>query len=148
MLSNTTQALTREEATKQQTKGLSDLYKITQDLKNGILTMSQRKYIKHLLMKFKLEECKPAPTPMVTGTRLSREMEASDVEEVKFMERVPYRSAVGSLMYLMVCTRPDIASAIGLVSRFLENPGKLHSKAHFQVSEDNNGGWNQICQKQ
>lgn len=42
------------------------------------------------------------------------------------MKRVPYASAVGSLMYAMVSTRPDIAHAIGVVSRFLSNPGKEH----------------------
>ncbi|CAN0919975.1 Retrovirus-related Pol polyprotein from transposon TNT 1-94 [Linum grandiflorum] len=42
------------------------------------------------------------------------------------MKNVPYASAVGSLMYAMVCTRPDIAHAFGVVSRFLSNPGKEH----------------------
>ena len=42
------------------------------------------------------------------------------------MSKVPYDSAVGSLMYLMVCTRPDIAHAVGLVSRYMANPGKIH----------------------
>ena len=42
------------------------------------------------------------------------------------MSRVPYASAVGSLMYTMVCTRPDIAHAVGVLSRFMSNPGKEH----------------------
>ena len=42
------------------------------------------------------------------------------------MKNVPYSSAVGSLMYAMICTRPDIAYAVGAVSRFLTNPGKEH----------------------
>ncbi|WKA07403.1 hypothetical protein VitviT2T_025235 [Vitis vinifera] len=45
------------------------------------------------------------------------------------MRRVPYASVVGSLMYSMVCTRPDIAYAVGVVSRFLSNPGRLHWEA-------------------
>ena len=45
------------------------------------------------------------------------------------MEKVPCASAVGSLMYAMVCTRPDIAQAVGLVSRYMENPGKTHWEA-------------------
>ena len=45
------------------------------------------------------------------------------------MAKVPYSSVVGSLMYAMVCTRPDIAHAVGVVSRFLKNPGKEHWKA-------------------
>ncbi|WKA07065.1 hypothetical protein VitviT2T_024932 [Vitis vinifera] len=45
------------------------------------------------------------------------------------MRRVSYASAVGSLMYVMVCTRPDIAYAIGVVIRFLSNPGRHHWEA-------------------
>ena len=47
-------------------------------------------------------------------------------EEKEGMNKVPYSSAVGSLMYAMVCIRPDISHAVGVVSRFLENPGKEH----------------------
>ena len=42
------------------------------------------------------------------------------------MTKVPYQSAIGSLMYAMVATRPDIAFAVGVVSRFMSNPGKKH----------------------
>ena len=46
-----------------------------------------------------------------------------------YMSRVPYASAVGSLMYVMVCTRPDIAHAVSVVSRFMNKPGKEHWQA-------------------
>jgi hypothetical protein len=42
------------------------------------------------------------------------------------MSRVPYANVVGSLMYAMVSTRPDISHAVGVVSRYMENPGKEH----------------------
>ena len=42
------------------------------------------------------------------------------------MAKVPYSSVVGSLMYAMICTRPDIAFAVGVVSRYMSNPGKKH----------------------
>ena len=45
------------------------------------------------------------------------------------MKDVPYRSAIGSLMYAMVCTRPDICYAVGLVARFQSNPGLDHWQA-------------------
>ncbi|KAL4309465.1 hypothetical protein GQ457_01G014250 [Hibiscus cannabinus] len=47
----------------------------------------------------------------------------------KKMKDIPYSSAVGSLMYAMICTRPDIAYDVGMVSRFLSNPGKVHWEA-------------------
>jgi hypothetical protein len=96
--------------------------------KNTIV-MSQRLYIKRLLEKFRLENCKPIDTPRQKGTVLSEQMCPKTEEERDEMALVPYRSAVGALMYLMVCTRPDIAQAVGEVSRFLENPGKDHWNA-------------------
>ena len=45
------------------------------------------------------------------------------------MAKLPYASAVGSLMYVMVCTRPDIAHAMGIVRRFTSNPEKEHCEA-------------------
>ena len=42
------------------------------------------------------------------------------------MSRVPYSSAVCSLMYAMVCSRPDLSHALSVVSRFMANPGKEH----------------------
>ena len=45
------------------------------------------------------------------------------------MSKIPYASAVGSMMYAMVCTRPDIAHSVGVVSRFLANPRKQHWEA-------------------
>ena len=42
------------------------------------------------------------------------------------MSRVPYTSAVGSLMFAMICTRPDIAQAVGAASRYIANPGREH----------------------
>lgn len=45
------------------------------------------------------------------------------------MEKIPYASAVGSLMYAMVCTRPDISHAVGVVSRYMSNPGFEHWNA-------------------
>ena len=54
-------------------------------------------------------------------------------EEKDFMQSVPYLSAVGSLMYLAIGTRPDIAYAVGLLSRFNSCPGKIHWNAIQRV---------------
>ena len=45
------------------------------------------------------------------------------------MSRVPYSSVVDRLMYEMVCTRPDIAHVVGVVRRYMNNPGKEHWEA-------------------
>ncbi|XP_070053941.1 uncharacterized protein [Nicotiana tomentosiformis] len=58
--------------------------------------------------------------------KLSKKICPTTMEQKGNMARIPYSSAVRSLMYAMVCTRPDIAYAVGIVSRFLENSGKEH----------------------
>ncbi|GAA0157280.1 hypothetical protein LIER_14583 [Lithospermum erythrorhizon] len=52
------------------------------------------------------------------------------VEEDKdYMAKVPYASAIRSLMYAMVCTRPNIGHAMGIVSRYMSNSEKFHWEA-------------------
>ena len=45
------------------------------------------------------------------------------------MDKIPYASIVGSLIYVMVCTKPNIAHVVGIVSSFMSNPGKQHWEA-------------------
>ena len=49
--------------------------------------------------------------------------------EGKLMKGVPYSNDVGSTMYAMVSTRPDIAYGVGLISRFMSRPGRIHWQA-------------------
>jgi len=58
--------------------------------------------------------------------KISSKQSPTSEKENEEMKKVPYASAVGSLMYAMVCTRPDITHAVGVVNRFLSNPGKEH----------------------
>ena len=64
--------------------------------------------------------------PIPVGLRLSTEQCPKTQEEEEDMSRVPYASAVGSLMYAMVYTRLDIAHVVGVLSRFMSKPGKEH----------------------
>ena len=68
-------------------------------------------------------------TPLAGHFKLTSQLCPTSEKEKEEMSKVPYSSAVGSLMYAMVCTRPDIAHAVGVVSRFLSNPGKEHWEA-------------------
>ena len=60
------------------------------------------------------------------GVKLSAEQCPKTQEEEEDMSCVPYASAVGSLMYAMLCTRPDIAHAVEVFSKFMSIPGKEH----------------------
>lgn len=73
-----------------------------------------------------MSECKPVKIPMNASEKLSTEMSPKTDEEVAAMKDVPYQEAVGCLMYLAQCTRPDILFAVNVLSRFNQNPGPKH----------------------
>ena len=66
-----------------------------------------------------MNEAKPVSTPLGSHFKLSKEQSPKTEEERNHMSKVPYASAIGSLMYAMVCTRLDIAHAMEVVSRFM-----------------------------
>lgn len=76
-----------------------------------------------------MHNCKPIDTPIAKNESLSLDMCPKTQDEKEKMPHVPYANAVGSLMYAMMCTRPAIGYAVGLVSRFQSNPGLTHWKA-------------------
>ena len=103
--------------------------RITRDRASKKLHMSQEQYIEKVLSRFKMSKVNVVSTPLTPNFKLTEKDCPSSEKEIKEMDGVPYASAVGSLMYAMVCTRPDIAHAVGVVSRFLSNPGKKHWEA-------------------
>ena len=82
-----------------------------------------------MLQRFNMLEAKPVGSTLPANCRLSGKEGPKRKAEKEDMMKVPYASAVGSLMYAMVCTRPDIGYAVGVVSRFMSNPGKEHWNA-------------------
>jgi len=84
-----------------------------------------------------MQECKPVKVPIPFGVKLSVDhCPKTHEEEEEDMSCVPYASAVGSLMYAMICTRQDIAHAVGFLRRYMPKPRKEHwtiVKMVFQV---------------
>ncbi|RVX19049.1 Retrovirus-related Pol polyprotein from transposon TNT 1-94 [Vitis vinifera] len=78
---------------------------------------------------FNMSKAKVVSSPLASHFKLSSKYNPSIDKEKEDMRIVPYVSAVGSLMYVMVCTRLDIAYVVGVVSRFLSNLGRLHWEA-------------------
>ncbi|CAA7041690.1 unnamed protein product [Microthlaspi erraticum] len=99
---------------------------IKRDREKGTLCLSQSRYIEKVIQRFNMSGAKIVTTPIGAHFRLSSTKED---EEGVDIEIVPYSSAVGSIMYAMVGTRPDVAYAIGLVSRFMSKPGAVHWEA-------------------
>jgi len=102
---------------------------ISRDTEKGEILLTQRSYIRKILERYNLENAKQVATPISAHFKLSLKCSPSTEKERRDMERVPYASAVGSVMYAMICTRPDISHAVSLVSRYMANPGKEHWEA-------------------
>jgi hypothetical protein len=81
------------------------------------------------MKRFRMQNEKPVSTPLASHFKLTKEMCPKIQEEIEYMSRVPYSLAVGSLMHVMVCTRPDIAHAVGVMSISMNNLGKEHWEA-------------------
>lgn len=106
---------------------------ISRDRSRGILGLSQRNYIERVLKRYGMHDCKPLETPVAKGDKFSLTQCPKGSLEIQEMQKFPYASVVGSLMYAQVCTRPDIAFITGMLGRYLSNPGMDHWKAAKRV---------------
>lgn len=87
------------------------------------LFLSQERYLRKVLERFDMLDCKPCLTPLGAHFKLSITPSSNIKDQV---DEFPYVQAVGSLMYAMVFTRHDIAHAVSVVSRSLSCPNKTH----------------------
>ncbi|KAL2241037.1 UNVERIFIED_CONTAM: Retrovirus-related Pol polyprotein from transposon TNT 1-94 [Sesamum indicum] len=78
---------------------------------------------------FSMENAKPVSVPLAAHFQLSKDQSPKKDSEKAKMDKVPYSNVIGSIMYLMICTRPDIAYAISCLSRYMSNPGTPHWEA-------------------
>jgi hypothetical protein len=81
--------------------------------------ISQEKYLKEMLKKFKMEDSSPVSTPMVVGCKMSKDDISPDVDQRSYL------SMIGSLMYIKA-SRPDIMQAIGMVGHYQSAPKQSH----------------------
>jgi hypothetical protein len=100
--------------------------KLTRDRARGVLTLDQSLYLNKVLDRYGMSDSKPVSTPETVGAKLSINDCPSSDEEKENMRDVPYMSAVGSLLYAALGTRPDIAHAVNVASKFMSNPGQSH----------------------
>eukprot|EP00253_Pinus_taeda_P009013 PITA_09013 len=100
--------------------------KIHRDRFQGILGLSQETYINKILERFQMKDCSPSVAPIVKGDRFNLNQCLKNDFEREQMKNITYASAVGSLMYAQVCTRPDIAIVVGMLGRYQSDPGLDH----------------------
>ena len=87
----------------------------------GQISIDQSYYIENILRKFGMDKCNPVSTPMETNCKLLPVQENENTVNIE-----EYRSAVGALNYIAMVTRPDIATAVAKVARFVQKPGNSH----------------------
>ena len=100
---------------------------VIRDRKERTLTIKQTQYAKDVVKRFKMHNSKcRLKVPIHPNTKFNSDDCPQTQADIDFMKRVPYRSAIGSLMYLATCTRPDISYAVSMCASFMHNPGQVH----------------------
>ena len=79
--------------------------------------------------KFRLTEAKPVSMPMEPNAQFSTQQSPSTLNQTAQMQKLPYSKAIGSVLWLVVVSRPDAAFAVGILSQFIQNPGPAHWEA-------------------
>ena len=79
-----------------------------------------------VLGSFQMDQYKPVATSMGAHFKLRSATDEEERIQSETMREIPYQSSVGSLMYSMIGTRPDLAFSVGLVCRFMSKPLKQH----------------------
>jgi hypothetical protein len=108
---------------------------ISRNLEQHTVSISQTALIDRVVQQFGQRDAHPVDTPMVAGLQLRRpdKSEPMTPELSDWVDRTPYRSLVGSLMYVAIGTRPDIAYAVGKLASFLDCYRPQHWDAAIRV---------------
>ncbi|GKA62558.1 retrotransposon protein, putative, ty1-copia subclass [Tanacetum coccineum] len=109
--------------------------KIYRDKSRRLIGLCKSAYIEKILKRYHMENSKRGSIPMHEKHRLSKSQGASTPTELKRMQNVPYASDVGSIMYVVRCTRPDVAFAQNITSRFQQNPEAEYIAAYDASKE-------------
>jgi hypothetical protein len=110
---------------------------------NQGIFISQTKYIREMLKRFRMEDCKPVTTPMQTSCKLSKD------DDSKSIDQRQYKSMIGSLLYVTT-SRPDVMQEVGQVAQFQETPKESHVlavKRIFQISQRNKRVWIMVSKR-
>ncbi|GKC92457.1 retrotransposon protein, putative, ty1-copia subclass [Tanacetum coccineum] len=106
--------------------------KIYKDRSKRLIGLCQSAYIKKILKRNYMENSKHGTIPMQENLKLSKLDGTSTPAEKWRMSNVPYALAVSSIIYAVRCTRPDVAFAQNITSRFQQNPGVVDWKSTKQ----------------
>jgi hypothetical protein len=99
---------------------------IHRDRTKGVIGLSQKAYIEKVLKRYNMHECSTMSVLFMKGDKLGTFQSPRNRLEINKMKSIPYASAVGSIMYVQVCTRPDLIFVTRLLGRFQSNLGIKH----------------------
>ncbi|KAL2230649.1 UNVERIFIED_CONTAM: Retrovirus-related Pol polyprotein from transposon TNT 1-94, partial [Sesamum indicum] len=102
---------------------------IVRDRNTSYILLNQKSYLLTILKKFFMENAKPTSVPLVANFQLCKSQCPKTDSEIQKMDKILYSNVISSIMFLMVCTRPDVAYAISCLSRYMSNPGPPHWEA-------------------
>jgi len=99
---------------------------IERDRRSGKVSLTQKEYLQKEFQRFNIDnDTKSVSTPLVPHFKLKATMFPTTVEEREYMTCMAYASAVGILMYAMVCTRPDLSQVVSMISRYMHDPERV-----------------------
>jgi hypothetical protein len=100
--------------------------KIHRDRSKRLIGLNQDVYIDKILNRFNMQDSKKGFLPMWHGITLSKKQCPTDPDDQERMRVIPYASAIGSIMYAMICTCLDVSYALSATSRYQSNYGETH----------------------
>jgi hypothetical protein len=107
--------------------------KIYRDRSRRLLALSQSTYLDKILKRFRMEISRKGNLPIMKGVSLSVTQCPTTEKEKSVMSDIPYASAIGSIMYAMLSTRPDVALTLRLTSCYQSNLGMSHWSAVMSI---------------
>ena len=109
---------------------------VKRDRDQRTMTINQENFLKSILKRYGMEDSKPVSTPMEPGKKFQKLSETETPVEVKL-----YQQMIGSLTYVATATRPDIAAAVNILSKYMANPGKEHMEGVKRILRYIRGLW-------
>jgi hypothetical protein len=104
-------------------------FEIKRDRRSRTIAINQRAYLEKMMEKFSLTNAKRVSTPMEPNAQFSVDQCPSSTNQLARMKGIPYKEAIGSVLWPVVVSRPDAAYAIGVLAQFIQNPGLAHWEA-------------------
>jgi hypothetical protein len=99
---------------------------ISRDRVNKTITISMPRYIDKILHQFRMDMCSSKDIPYNNSIKYNSSMSPNYIQDVEHMKNIPYNSAIGALMFLVVTCRPDLSYIVHVLSRFMQDPGIQH----------------------